>query len=285
MTIGGFMNVGLRYGFAVGSVAFIFGNFIACGAQMYRVSLAEDHDAAKVSADSGNPNSPLYGLHSPHGWVKLPIEFKVGNSMDPQQKTGLLAAMKTWEIATGKTLFKFIGVQDGVDGDSFPDLYSSLKDAVNGQYLDANWKKTGKPDVVLATTIWNNSNQDSAAISTADIRFNVQDYVLGDSLSIKGAYVEATGQFKDPVDMQTLALHELGHLLGLTHISSDVDAVSIMNPYVYIGEGLTNRHVSTGDIERIQKIYGCEGAVCDLDKALEAVLEFNKSDTTQTAAQ
>ena len=279
------MNVGVRYGFAVGSVAFLFGNFIACGAQMYRVSLEDDHNAAQVSIESTDPNSPAFGLHSPHGWVKLPIEFKVGNSMDPEQKSGLLAAMKTWEIATGKTLFKYIGVQDGVDGDSFPDLYSSLKDAVNGQYLDANWKKTGKPDVVLATTIWNNSSHDSAAISTADIRFNVQGYVLGNSQTLKGAYVEATGQFKDPVDMQTLALHELGHLLGLAHVSSDRDAVSIMNPYVYIGEGLTNRHLSTGDIERIQKIYGCEGAVCDVDKALEAVLEFSKTDATQTAAQ
>jgi hypothetical protein len=278
------MNVGVRYGFAVGSVAFLFGNFIACGAQMYRVSLKDDHNAAQVSIEATDPNSPAFGLHSPHGWVKLPIEFKVGNSMDPEQKSGLLAAMKTWEIATGKTLFKYIGVQDGVDGDSFPDLYSSLKDAVNGQYLDANWKKTGKPDVVLATTIWNNSTHDSAAISTADIRFNVQDYVLGNSQTLKGAYVEATGQFKDPVDMQTLALHELGHLLGLAHVSSDMDAVSIMNPYVYIGEGLTNRHVSTGDIERIQKIYGCEGAVCDVDKALDAVLEFSKTDPTQTAA-
>ncbi len=278
------MNVGVRYGFAVGSVAFLFGNFIACGAQMYRVSLTDDHNAAQVSIEATDPNSPAFGLHSPHGWVKLPIEFKVGNSMDPEQKSGLLAAMKTWEIATGKTLFKYIGVQDGVDGDSFPDLYSSLKDAVNGQYLDANWKKTGKPDVVLATTIWNNSTHDSAAISTADIRFNVQDYVLGNSQTLKGAYVEATGQFKDPVDMQTLALHELGHLLGLAHVSSDMDAVSIMNPYVYIGEGLTNRHVSTGDIERIQKIYGCEGAVCDVDKALDAVLEFSKTDPTQTAA-
>ncbi len=278
------MNVAARYGFAVGCVAFIFGNFIACGAQMYRVSMSEDHNAAQVSVESTNPNSPAFGLHSPHGWVKLPIEFKVGNKMDAVQKSGLQAAMKTWEIATGKTLFKFVGVQDGVDGDSFPDLYSSLKDAVNGQYLDSNWKKTGKPDVVLATTIWNNSSQDTAAISTADIRFNVQDYVLGDALTIKGTYVEASGQFKDPVDMQTLALHELGHLLGLSHISSDADAVSIMNPYIYIGEGLTNRHVSIGDIERIQKIYGCEGAVCDADKALEAVLEFSKIDATQTAA-
>ena len=279
------MNVGVRYGFAVGCVAFIFGNFIACGAQMYKVSMEDDHDKGRVSAESKDPNSPTFGLHSPRGWMNLPIEFKVGQHMDPQQKAGLLAAMKTWELATGKTLFKAVGVHENVDGDSFSDLYSSLKDAVNGYYLDANWKKTGKPDVVLATAIWNNSAQDSAAISAADIRFNVQDYVLGNSLTLKGVYVEATGQYKDPVDMQTLALHELGHLLGLSHVSSDDDAVSIMNPYVYIGEGLTNRHISAGDIERIQRIYGCTGAACNVDDTLDAILEFTKSNPAQTAAQ
>lgn len=279
------MNVGARYGFIVGCVAFIFGNFIACGAQMYKVALHEDHDAGKISAESKDPNSPSFGLHSPRGWVKLPIEFRVGTSMDPEQKAGLEAAMKTWELATGKPLFRFVGVHDNVDGDSFKDLYSSLQDAVNGHYLDSNWRKTGKPDVVLATTIWNNPASDGAAIDTADIRFNIQDYVLGDSLKIKGAYVESTGQYKDPVDMQTLALHELGHLLGLSHVSADVDSVSIMNPYVYIGEGLTNRHLSAGDVERIQKIYGCEGEACDIDRAVESVIEFTRAMDDETASR
>jgi len=279
------MNIGARYSLVVGCVAFIFGNFIACGAQMYKVSMHEDHNAGQISAESKDPNSPTFGLHAPHGWVRLPIEFKVGQHMDPQQKAGLQAAMRTWEIATGKSLFKFTGVHENVDGDSFKDLYSSLQDAVNGNYLDTNWKKTGKPDVVLATTIWNNAASDAAAIDTADIRFNVQDYVLGDSLKIKGTTSEATGQFKDPVDMQTLALHELGHLLGLTHISSDVDSVSIMNPYVYVGEGLTNRHLSQGDIERVQRIYGCAGDACDVDKALAAVLDFARLNSDQTAAR
>ncbi|MEY4632221.1 MAG: hypothetical protein RIQ81_2341 [Pseudomonadota bacterium] len=277
------MNLGLRYGGIVGCVAFMFGNFIACGAQMYRVSVEDDHDKSKISAESMDPNSPTFGLHSPRGFTKLPIEFRIGQQMDSQQKTGLEAAMKTWEIAVGKSLFRFVGVHENTDGDSFPDLYSSLRDSINGNYLDNNWKKTGKPDVVLATTIWNNSPRDAAAIDTADVRFNSQDYVIGDSLRIKGQYVESTGQYKDPVDMQTLALHELGHLLGLTHIAAEIDAVSIMNPYVYIGEGLTSRHLSEGDIERIQKIYGCLGAACDISRAVEMVTEFTKNPPAETA--
>lgn len=278
------MSFSTRYFGIVACVAFVFGNFIACGAQMYKVSLEGDHEPLQNHYASTDPSSPTFGLHSPRGWINLPIQFKVGDQMDPAQKAGLEAAMRTWEIATGKKLFEFTGIHAGTDGDSFPDLYSSLKDAVNGHYLDFDWRKTGKPDVVLATTLWGNTPQDSAAIEKADIRFNVQDYKLGDALVLKGAYIESTGQYLDPVDMQTLAMHELGHLLGLSHVAAEVDAVSIMNPYVYIGEGLTNRHLSTGDIERIQKIYGCDGAACDIDAAVDAILEFNQQQVTDTAA-
>jgi len=68
------------------------------------------------------------------------------------------------------------------------------------------------------------------------------------------------------VDMESLALHELGHLLGLGHIPAAVDPYSIMNPSLLIGEGLANRRVSRGDIERIQKIYGCVGKACNIDE-------------------
>ncbi|MDD9950929.1 MAG: hypothetical protein OXT67_05125, partial [Zetaproteobacteria bacterium] len=50
---------------------------------------------------------------------------------------------------------------------------------------------------------------------------------------------------------------------GLTHVSSEYDPDSIMNPTLFIGEGMANRYLSCGDIERIQLIYGCEGDACD----------------------
>jgi hypothetical protein len=84
--------------------------------------------------------------------------------------------------------------------------------------------------------------------------------MIGDSLTSKA------DAKREVVDMQTLALHELGHLLGLAHIDAQVDSQSIMNPSVFIGEGLANRRLSKGDLERIQKIYGCAGDSCNIDK-------------------
>jgi len=64
-----------KYILVSGALVAAFTNFIACGAQMYKVSLHGDHEIKKgvESANSGDPNSPEFGLHAPQGWVNVPI--------------------------------------------------------------------------------------------------------------------------------------------------------------------------------------------------------------------
>jgi len=254
----------IRYTLFILIIGGLFTNFVACGAQMYQVSLKDD---THLQEDDGtaDPTAANFGLHSPNGWSTLPIRFKVDQSLSPEQKTGLIKAMTTWEMAVGKKLFVFEGVHVGVTGDSFPDLYSSLDDRVNGHYLDGDWSKTGKKDVVLATTIWENSRDNAKKITTADIRFNSNHYLIANAITA------ASDDEREIVDMETLAMHELGHLLGLTHVNGFVDRNSVMSPTVYIGSGLTNRLLSKGDIERLQKIYGCEGSACDVDATMAKI--------------
>lgn len=248
-------------------------NFIACGSQMYQVSIKDDFDqaqAATINPEVNDKNSTVYGIHATEGWKELPIHYRYGKQLDAEQVNHLKAAMKMWEIATGKNLFTPMGVHQNITGDNFKDLYSSLDDNINGHYLDDNWKKTKKPDEVLATTIWSVAANPNS-IATADIRFNNHGYIIGDSLKREST------EDKEVVDMQTLALHELGHLLGLAHVDQDVDPYSIMNPTLYIGEGLTARELSDADIERIQTIYGCEGESCDLASVKTKIAEFQKA--------
>ena len=254
-----------KYLLGAGALMFSFVNFVACGSQLYQVSVKEDLDSQRVSTanpDYADPESTVYGIHATSGWPNLPIRFKLGTEMREDQKQELLAAMQKWEWATGKDLFSYEGTHSQTSGDSFVDLFSSLSDEINGHYIDMDWDKTSKPTYVLATTIWNNTSSYSE-IATADIRFNSQHYVIGDSLIVES---ETDRQV---VDMQSLAIHELGHLLGLAHVSEDVDPISVMNPSLFIGEGLTSRKLSRSDIERIHTIYGCEGSACDIDSLIE----------------
>lgn len=244
------------------ATTFVFGNFIACGSKMYQVSMEGDTNRGRTlggtnQALSSGDSYP--GIHAPGGWHKLPIPYKFSANLTAPQRDGLLAAMKTWEMAVGKKLFEVAG-NDPKKGDSFSDLYSSLNDTTNGYYQDDDWSKTGKSEMVLATAIWDNVGRDQFTIQTADLRFNTQHYIIGDSFTL------ASTPEKEVVDMESLALHELGHLLGLAHVPEETDAYSIMNPTLYIGEGLANRKISKNDIELIQRIYGCENEACDVDE-------------------
>jgi hypothetical protein len=263
------MNLMTRYLLVSVAITGAFTNFIACGSQMYKASLAGDHqEPSEVqAANSSDPSSPEFGLHAPSGWTNLPIAYKSDRSISKTQLTALQAAMRTWEVATGKTLFSYGGVHTSITGDSFPDLYSSLRDQVNGQYLDFNWKKTGKKVEVLATTIWNNPNNGYQSIDAADIRYNQESYFIADALR------ESPVDQREIVDMQSLATHELGHFLGLAHVSEDYDNTSIMNPSIMIGTGLATRSLSVGDIKRIQKIYGCLGKACDAEATARTILQ------------
>ncbi len=274
-------NFAKKYLIGAGTLLFSFVNFVACGSQLYQVSVRDDLDVTRVqqaNPEYSDPESTLYGIHASSGWRSLPISFKLGTDMDYNQKQELLAAMQKWEWATGKSLFEFQGTHSDTKGDSFKDLFSSLGDEVNGHYIDTDWDKTSKPTYVLATTIWNNTNSYSE-IATADIRFNSQHYVIGDSLLVES---EAN---KQVVDMQSLAIHELGHLLGLAHVDEEVDPVSVMNPSLFIGEGLTSRKLSRSDIARIQTIYGCEGDACDIDALIEQQEHAEAGELSLTAKQ
>lgn len=174
-----------------------------------------------------------------------------------------------------KKLFSFNRAANNPDGSTFPDLASSLRDGFNGHYDRTDWKKTGKKNEVIATTVWENSGGDYRLIADADIHYNSDIYYISDSQN------DRPKDEREIVDMQSLALHELGHLLGLAHVDPEIDGSSIMNPSLYIGVGLTSRSLSIGDVERIQKIYGCDGSACNQEEtAKEIMLSSNKGVNT-----
>ena len=264
-------NVVLTYAAFMTLISTSLGGYVACGAQKYRVNVHGNEEADKTAppntAFSGQKTSAsanLVGVHSSKGWAgHLPINFKLSSEMPVEMSEHISEAMKIWEDATGQKLFAYAGKEEK-KGSSFKQLYEPLDDSINGHYLDWNWARaTGKSNSVLATTIWENNPKEASSIVKADIRYNAEFYIFGNSLN------EFSQGSRTIVDLQSLALHELGHLIGLTHISDSQDKYSVMNPSLFIGEGMITRRLSEGDIARVRTIYknGDESLAAHLEKA------------------
>jgi hypothetical protein len=255
------------------AVSTLMGGYVACGAQTYRVPVhgegGNDPSApsnVKTSGDTQMNGANLLGIHSQAGWSRSgPILFYTSEEIPEAVVEHLRRAMATWEAAVGKQLFVYQGVEMRTGGD-FESLYQPLDDQTNGHYFDYTWaQSTNKSASVLATTIWENSPTDVQSIVKADIRYNAEFYVFGDALN------EFSEGKRTIVDMESLALHELGHLLGLSHVSAEDDKFSVMNPSLFIGEGMMTRNLSSQDITRIRQIYGVgdPAAADDLELADE----------------
>ena len=79
---------------------------------------------------------------------------------------------------------------------------------------------------------------------SADIGFNSSKFIFDDILSLG----------KSTVDMETVALHELGHFLGLAH-SPESNLESVMNPDMDMEHDKNRRVLSEEDVKAIQIRY------------------------------
>jgi hypothetical protein len=127
-----------------------------------------------------------------------------------------------------------------------------LKRPENTVIPERFWCRTGKEREVLGSTLWDGTME--KPITRSSIVFNTEFYIITDALSSSWSG-QNLPQSVEVVDAQSLALHELGHLVGLSHVAQDADPTSIMNPTLFIGLGMASRNISNGDRERIRSIY------------------------------
>lgn len=161
---------------------------------------------------------------------QTPVKLYIHQSVDPKYWPAIQAAVQTWnDEIPGRDLFKIEGT--GVTGSPTPqrDGYSII-------YMMNDWE-ADRPNEQARTTIYWTGNQ----IYETDMRINAKNFNFN--------YATTSGTFYG-VDLQSLVLHELGHMLGLAHTPT---AGSVMA--VSLASGLERRAPSTDDVNDLRCEY------------------------------
>ncbi len=214
----------------------------ACG--LFNVSRHSSHDSQAASSASLTDGTPFHTLT---GWTQV-VDVYVSNLASDHIVESTINAAERWNKAVGREILNFAGIRE-VSRDGT--LYGSLDDEVTTVYLEKDWKATtGKSDLTLATTVWENDGS-SDRIIKGDVILNLESYSFVDSkLPLK-----ADENQDSIVDAESVLVHEFGHLIGLDHVEVELDPDSVMHAKTYIGPLMTSRILSDLDQEHIQTLY------------------------------
>jgi len=171
---------------------------------------------AKGSSTYSTVDSESYSYYLPQSL--FPFELKIANVFTTTEQTQLNSMMNEWEIASKVNFFTSATEIENLSFTNIIDYYN-LDELNNGVYLNQNQMENISGDVLaICQLIVRLDFADSFKyyrIIHADIIFNGFDYNFNDGGG-GGGY-----------DLQTIFLHELGHVLGL--LDSDY---GIMTGYI-----------------------------------------------------
>ncbi|RJR31165.1 hypothetical protein C4569_02965 [Candidatus Parcubacteria bacterium] len=197
-----------------------------------------------IKPESAKPRPPksdsCYGFISGYARLLTTADIYInpeGSGLDDWQViTGFASSTDAWDIKTTTDVF---GVLTATTTASFDDYADGRNEIVFGVYPDSN--------VIAVTRVWGyfSGRPQSRFISQFDILFNT-NYSWGD--------VAATGD-TELMDLENIAVHELGHALGLNDIyTASCQPVTM---YGYASEGEVNkRTLEAPDIAGLQTLYG-----------------------------
>lgn len=124
------------------------------------------------------------------------VRLALHTSVSTEFEGALRRAAETWNLAIGRTL---LVIDTHRVGGNAPG-----RDGVNVVYFMKAWESDKTSEQARTSLYWVGDQ-----IHEADIRINGSNYTFSTSALVVGA-----------VDMESLAIHELGHVLGLKHNDS-----------------------------------------------------------------
>lgn len=158
----------------------------------------------------------------------IPIKIYLHQSIPQEYIPAFQSAIKKWEAAAGRALFSIESF--GYSGPMQP-----RQDGLNVIYWFTTWD-ANRPDEQGRTTNYWIGNE----IKESDIRINAKnfDYYLTTPRSIRDIHLES------------LVIHELGHMLGLKH-PDNPDSVMFTN----LAQSTTRDTLTERDIEALRCEY------------------------------
>ena len=167
------------------------------------------------------PSTINYVINPTNSWM-IPSSFVV---------PAITAGANTWDAATSKQLFNAPTISTGAE--TKYGVQNNVNSVSFGLYAPAG--------VMAVTTVWYSAKE--GRIIEFDMLFD-EHWAWGDA---------TLNPSKN--DLQNIATHEFGHIIGLSDLTNTVCSTNTMYAYSSIGETY-KRTLDTGDIKGLLLLYG-----------------------------
>lgn len=171
--------------------------------------------------------------------ASFPLLIHVPEEMEPYE-VAIEKAAHRWNEVLGQKAIVF--VFDRTPNTQWSDPKESLSDGISGLYQQLIWDYESVGSTVLAYTGTLSLN---GQIQRADLIFNFQSFNFAD--------YDAPPPHTNYIDFESVLVHELGHFLGLGHVTMSEDSQSVMLPSLRKAE--ERRILSPGDVFRLRNLY------------------------------